>query len=66
MKSGRWDVYGKELFRLKDRHERDFCLGPTHEEVITVFSAREINSWRDLPKRCIKYKPRLGMKFGLD
>src|SRR3989304_2398733 len=33
--SGRWDAYGKELLRIKDRHERDFCLGPTHEEVIT-------------------------------
>ncbi|MES4785859.1 MAG: proline--tRNA ligase, partial [Nitrospiraceae bacterium] len=33
--TGRWDYYGKELFRFKDRHDRDFCLGPTHEEVIT-------------------------------
>ena len=47
--SGRWDVYGKELFRLQDRHERDFCLGPTHEEIITALVRKEINSWRDLP-----------------
>ena len=33
--SGRWEVYGKELLRFKDRHERDFCLGPTHEEIVT-------------------------------
>ncbi|HHV08523.1 MAG TPA: proline--tRNA ligase [Firmicutes bacterium] len=67
--SGRWDVYGKELFRLKDRHERDFCLGPTHEEVITVLVRGEINSWRDLPKRLYQIqtkardeiRPRLGL-----
>ena len=35
METGRWHVYGDEMFRLKDRHGRDFCLGPTHEEIIT-------------------------------
>ncbi len=47
--TGRWDFYGKELFRLKDRHERDFCLGPTHEEVITDLIRREVRSYRQLP-----------------
>jgi prolyl-tRNA synthetase len=67
--SGRWDVYGKELFRLKDRHERDFCLGPTHEEIITALVRGEINSWRDLPQRLYQIqtkfrdeiRPRLGL-----
>ncbi|MGI6143101.1 MAG: proline--tRNA ligase [bacterium] len=47
--SGRWDVYGKELFRLQDRHGRDYCLGPTHEEVITDLVRREVSSYRQLP-----------------
>ena len=42
--SGRWDVYGPELFRLKDRHNRDFALGPTHEEIITVLVRNEVIS----------------------
>ena len=48
--TGRWDFYGKELFRLKDRHERDFCLGPTHEEVITDLVRREVRSYRELTR----------------
>ncbi|HET8564621.1 MAG TPA: proline--tRNA ligase [Candidatus Binatia bacterium] len=47
--SGRWDVYGKELIRFKDRHERDFCLGPTHEEVVTDLVRRVVRSYRELP-----------------
>lgn len=47
--SGRWDVYGKELLRFKDRGGRDFCLGPTHEEVITDIIRKEIRSYRQLP-----------------
>src|SRR6266851_4933404 len=47
--SGRWQEYGPELLRLKDRHEREFCLGPTHEEVITDIARREIRSYRQLP-----------------
>jgi prolyl-tRNA synthetase len=47
--SGRWNAYGKELLRLKDRHGRDFCLGPTHEEVITDMVRGEVRSYRDLP-----------------
>lgn len=47
--SGRWQKYGPELLRIKDRHERDFCFGPTHEEVITDLVRREIKSYRQLP-----------------
>src|SRR5258708_1570600 len=47
--SGRWEKYGPELLRLKDRHEREFCLGPTHEEVITDIARRDIRSYRQLP-----------------
>lgn len=47
--SGRWSVYGDELLRLKDRHDRDFCIGPTHEEVITDLLRRELRSYRQLP-----------------
>ena len=48
--SGRWDVIGGEMFRLKDRNGRDMCLGMTHEEVIAWLAAREIRSYRDLPQ----------------
>ncbi|HNI24033.1 MAG TPA: proline--tRNA ligase [Plasticicumulans sp.] len=47
--SGRWQQYGPELLRLKDRHERDFCFGPTHEEIITDLFRREIKSYKQLP-----------------
>lgn len=47
--SGRWEQYGPELLRITDRHERDFCLGPTHEEVITDLVRNEISSYRQLP-----------------
>ncbi|WP_227766609.1 proline--tRNA ligase [Zhaonella formicivorans] len=49
LESGRWNVYGAELFRLKDRHQRDFCLGPTHEEIITDLVRREVSSYKQLP-----------------
>ncbi len=49
IESGRWDVMGDELQRFKDRHDRDFCLGPTHEEVITDLVRNEISSYRQLP-----------------
>jgi prolyl-tRNA synthetase len=48
-KSGRWDIYGKELLRFKDRNNRDFCLGPTHEEVITELVKNNVASYRQLP-----------------
>lgn len=47
--SGRWEQYGPELLRIQDRHERDFCLGPTHEEVITALVRDEIKSYKQLP-----------------
>src|SRR5919109_3617763 len=67
--SGRWEVYGKELMRLKDRHERDFCLGPTHEEVITDLVRREIRSYRQLPLTLYqiqsKFRDEIRPRFGL-
>ncbi len=47
--SGRWGYYGPELLRLRDRHDREFCVGPTHEEVITDLVRRDVRSYRDLP-----------------
>lgn len=47
--SGRWEQYGPELLRIKDRHDRDFCLGPTHEEVITDLVRNEVKSYKQLP-----------------
>ena len=47
--SGRWQQYGGELLRIKDRHNRDFCLGPTHEEVITDLARNELSSYKQLP-----------------
>jgi prolyl-tRNA synthetase len=67
--SGRWDVYGKELLRLKDRHGRDFCLGPTHEELITALIRGEVYSWRQLPLMLYqiqnKYRDERRPRFGL-
>lgn len=67
--TGRWDVYGKELFRLKDRHERDFCLGPTHEEIITDLVRRDIRSYRQLPVTFYqiqtKFRDEIRPRFGL-
>lgn len=67
--TGRWDFYGKELFRFKDRHERDFCLGPTHEEVITDLIRREVRSYRHLPLNCYqiqtKFRDEIRPRFGL-
>jgi prolyl-tRNA synthetase len=67
--SGRWDVYGDEMFRLKDRHGREFCLGPTHEELITTVVKNEVRSYRDLPLRLYqiqnKYRDETRPRFGL-
>jgi len=69
LQSGRWFVYGDELFRLKDRHGRDFCLGPTHEEVITTIVANATNSYKELPLRLYqiqtKYRDERRPRFGL-
>ncbi len=68
-KSGRWGVYGKELLRIKDRHERDFCFGPTHEEVITDAVRRRITSYRQLPTNLYqiqtKFRDEIRPRFGL-
>ncbi len=67
--SGRWEVYGKELVRFKDRHERDFCLGPTHEEVVTDLVRRVVRSYREIPLNLyqiqIKFRDEVRPRFGL-
>jgi len=67
--SGRWEVYGKELLRFKDRHDRDFCLGPTHEEVITDLVRRVVRSYRELPFNLYqiqtKFRDEVRPRFGL-
>jgi prolyl-tRNA synthetase len=67
--SGRWDQYGKELLRIKDRHERDYCFGPTHEEVITDLARREIRSYRQLPLNLYqiqtKFRDEVRPRFGV-
>jgi prolyl-tRNA synthetase len=67
--SGRYDNYGKEMFRLKDRHEREFCLGPTHEEIFTSIVRKEISSYRQLPINLYqiqsKYRDERRPRFGL-
>lgn len=67
--SGRWDVYGPEMYRLQDRHGRDFCLGPTHEEIITSLFSQEVNSYRQLPLLLYqihnKYRDERRPRFGL-
>ncbi len=67
--SGRWQKYGPELLRLKDRHQRDFCFGPTHEEVITELARSELHSYRQLPA-CFyqiqtKFRDEVRPRFGL-
>jgi len=67
--SGRWDQYGPELLRLKDRHDRDFCLGPTHEEIITDLVRREIRSYKQLPANFYqiqtKFRDEIRPRFGI-
>jgi prolyl-tRNA synthetase len=67
--SGRWQVYGKELLRFKDRHGRDCCFGPTHEEVITDVVRREVHSYRQLPLNLyqiqVKFRDEIRPRFGL-
>lgn len=67
--SGRWDVYGKELMRLKDRHGREMCLGPTHEEVITSIAREGIRSYKKLPVNLYqiqsKFRDEIRPRFGL-
>src|SRR5574344_167705 len=67
--SGRWDVYGAEMFRLKDRNNRDYCLGPTHEEVFTDIARTEIKSYKQLPVNLYqiqtKYRDERRPRFGV-
>ncbi|WP_238884296.1 proline--tRNA ligase [Clostridium sp. YIM B02551] len=67
--SGRWDAYGAEMFRLKDRNSRDFCLGPTHEEVFTDIARNEIKSYKQLPLTLYqiqtKYRDERRPRFGV-
>ncbi|WP_026186082.1 proline--tRNA ligase [Thioalkalivibrio thiocyanodenitrificans] len=67
--SGRWEQYGPELLRMKDRHEREFCFGPTHEEVITDFVRREVKSYRQLPVNYYqiqtKFRDEIRPRFGI-
>ena len=67
--SGRWDAYGAEMFRVKDRGERDFCLGPTHEEVFTDIARNEIKSYKQLPLNLYqiqtKYRDERRPRFGV-
>ncbi len=67
--SGRWEQYGPELLRLKDRHDRDFVIGPTHEEVITDIARRELKSYRQLPVNFYqiqtKFRDEIRPRFGV-
>jgi len=67
--SGRWEQYGPELLRFKDRHQREFCFGPTHEEVITDLMRREIKSYRQLPANFyqiqMKFRDEIRPRFGV-
>jgi len=67
--SGRWEQYGPELARLQDRHQRDFCLGPTHEEIITTIGRNEIKSYKQLPINFYqiqtKFRDEIRPRFGI-
>ena len=67
--TGRWAVYGEEMFRLKDRHDREFCLGPTHEEMVTSLVRDEVRSYKQLPLMLYqiqnKYRDEIRPRFGL-
>ncbi len=67
--SGRWEVYGKELMRLKDRHDRDMCLGPTHEEIITAVTRDVLKSYKQLPVNLYqiqsKFRDEIRPRYGL-
>lgn len=67
--TGRWDVFGPQMLKIKDRHEHDFCFGPTHEEVITDIARREIKSYRQLPLNFYqiqtKFRDEIRPRFGV-
>ena len=67
--TGRWDVFGPLMLKIKDRHERDFCFGPTHEEIITDLARRELNSYKQLPicyyQIQTKFRDEIRPRFGV-
>ncbi|MCU0867996.1 MAG: proline--tRNA ligase [Burkholderiales bacterium] len=67
--TGRWAVFGPQMLKIRDRHERDFCFGPTHEEVVTDIARREIRSWRQLPLNLYqiqtKFRDEIRPRFGV-
>lgn len=67
--SGRWEVFGPQMLRIKDRHEHDFCFGPTHEEIITDIARREVKSYRQLPlifyQIQTKFRDEIRPRFGV-
>ena len=67
--SGRWEAYGKELMRLKDRHDRVMCLGPTHEEIITALARDVIKSYKQMPVNLYqiqsKFRDEVRPRYGL-
>ncbi len=67
--SGRWEFYGPELLRFRDRHEREFCFGPTHEEIITDLARRELTSYKQLPVNYYqiqtKFRDEVRPRFGV-
>src|SRR4051812_18943718 len=67
--SGRWDQYGPELLRFKDRHDRDYCFGPTHEEVVSDIVRRDVKSYRQLPLNLYqiqtKFRDEIRPRFGV-
>ena len=67
--TGRWEVFGPQMLKIKDRHQRDFCFGPTHEEVITDIARREIKSYRQLPLNFYqiqtKFRDEIRPRFGV-
>ncbi len=69
IESGRYDAYGKEMLRIKDRHDRDILYGPTHEEVVTDIFRKNVNSYKDLPKNLYqihwKFRDEIRPRFGL-
>lgn len=67
--TGRWEAYGKELLRFKDRREHDFCLGPTHEEVVTEIVRKDVKSYKELPlilyQIAVKFRDEIRPRFGI-
>ncbi|OQA21644.1 MAG: Proline--tRNA ligase [Actinobacteria bacterium ADurb.Bin346] len=69
VESGRWQIYGPELFRLKDRNDRDFCLGPTHEELFTSLAHVDIKSYKNMPLNLyqiqVKFRDEIRPRYGI-